>query len=286
MANHHELEPSIILPIPQPTARTVIAICFIAALLILLGILPGTLGFERFFESLSYFSPTWLVILMFVPPIAFFARLAFPPRGSLPRLEVSRSRIRIVPGRVARMFSETAVEIALAPQAKEIRLCRVFGDGLRLVVRDADGAERQIRATSMDYLNSRDAEVLAEGISAAIGLPVLLVAKRRREDGSLEETLWKPTSGEAKAVSGTVLATIAIPLVGGAVVGLLWPSPAVMLAVGLGLWLSQMSILVLLARWIQPRAKFPILYSLTTVFSFAAVYGLVLFGIGLISRRY
>jgi len=50
-------------------------------------------------------------------------------------------------------------------------------------------------------------------------------------------------------------------------VGILWPSPAVMLAVGLGLWLSQMSFLVLLARCNGSKAKFPTLYFTDDVFT-------------------
>jgi hypothetical protein len=284
MANHSAHEAPTILTIPQPAARRVIAISFIAVFLALFTTLPSKLGFGGFFKSLFHFSATWLVMSMFAAPIAFFARLAFPPRKSLPRLEVSRSYIRVVPGRIARLFAETAVEIALAPQAKEILLCRVIGDGLRLIVRDADGAERQIRATSMDYLSARDAQVLAEGISGAIGLPVLLLARGRRADGAIRETSWIQPSGGAGAAIGAAVATVAIPFVGGAVVGILWPSPAVMLAVGLGLWLCQMGTLIVIGRLVQPRAKFPTLYSLKTVFSFAAAYGLALVAVRLFLR--
>jgi hypothetical protein len=46
-----------------------------------------------------------------------------------------------------------------------------------------------------------------------------------------------------------------------------------MLAVGPGLWLSQMSLLFLLVRRPGSKAEFPTLYSLATVFTFAATYG-------------
>jgi hypothetical protein len=68
-------------------------------------------------------------------------------------------------------------------------------------------------------------------------------------------------------------------------VGVLWPSPAVMLAVGLGLWLSQLSLLFLLARRTGSKAKSPTLYSLTTVFTFAATYGFAVVVIGFMFGR-
>jgi hypothetical protein len=226
---------------------------------------------------------------MMGPAIAFFAWLAFPPRGSMPRLEISRSRIRVVPGRIARLFAETAVEIDLSPKSRDILLCHIvwqgLGDGLRLVVRDGDGTEREIRATSMDYLSARKAQKLAEGISAATGLPVQLLIRRRQADGPVLETSWNPPSGRTGVVRGAAVAIGAVPFVGGAIVGVLWPSPAAMLVVGLGLWISQMSLLFLLARRTGSKAKSPTLYSLTTVFTFAATYGFAVVVIGFMFGR-
>jgi hypothetical protein len=182
----------------------------IAIFLAAFAILPYKLGFERFFESLAYFSATWLVMFIFGPAIAFFAWLAFPPRGSMPRLEISRSRIRVVPGRIARLFAETAVEIDLSPKSRDILLCHSvwqgLGDGLRLVVRDGDGTEREIRATSMDYLSARKAQKLAEGISAATGLPVHLLIRRRPArwagSGNLMESAIRMDGSSSRGCGG------------------------------------------------------------------------------------
>lgn len=260
--------------IPQPAIRQIVAIAGIAIFLALLSIVPLKPGFERFVDSLACVSATWLVISLLALPVAFFARPAFPPRGSLPRLEVSRSCIRVVPGRIARLFAEAAVEIALSLHSREILLCHSlwqgYGDGLRLVVRDADGAERQIRATAMDYLGARDAQMLADGVSAAVGLPVRLLTRSRQADGSIQEASWRPPSRRARMVTGAAQARGFVPLVGGAVVGGLWPAPAAIPAVGLGLWMSRMGLLFLLARCAGSRAQFPTLYSLTSVFTFGA----------------
>jgi hypothetical protein len=132
MTDRTPSEAPTILVIPQPAVRRRIAMFAVAIFLAVFAILPYKLGFEKFFESLAYFSATWLVMFMFGPAIAFFAWLAFPPRGSMPRLEISRSRIRVVPGRIARLFAETAVEIDLSPKSRDILLCHSVWQGLEM----------------------------------------------------------------------------------------------------------------------------------------------------------
>jgi hypothetical protein len=283
-----EHEATLSIAIPQPAFRRVIAIAAIVFFLAVFAILPFKLGCEGFLESLTYFSATWLVILMFTPPIALFAWLAFPPLSSLSRLEVSQNTIHIVPGRIARWLAETPVEIALTDQSKEILLCHELwqglADGFRLVVRARDGAEREIRATPMDYLNARDAQVLVTWISASTGLPALLLARRRQADGTVQETSWNPPSRRVRLTSGAALSLGALPFIGGAVMGSLSPAPGVIVAIGLGLWLSQMGVLFLLTCGAGARKKFPVPYSLTTIFTFAAAYGLAVVAVGLIFR--
>jgi hypothetical protein len=68
-------------------------------------------------------------------------------------------------------------------------------------------------------------------------------------------------------------------------VGYFLPRPAVIVIIGLVLWLGQM-----LASWActhllyYAKEKYPTLYSLTTVFTFAAAYGLAVVFVGYISR--
>lgn len=281
-----EREVPTILVIPQPAFRRAVAIATIVLFLAIFSILPWKLGFERFFESLTYFSATWLVIILMGLPVALFARLAFPPRHSLARLEVSRDCVRVVPGKVARLFAEKSGEIDVTPQTREILLChnvwQGLGDGLRLVVRAADGTERQIRATAMDYLNAQDARKLADGISMATGLPVLLSIRRQQTDGTVQDAPWSSQSRRTRLVHGAELAMVAVPFIGGAVAGGLWPIPLVIVVVGLGLWLSQMGVLFLLARCAGLRQKFPAPYSLTTLITFAAAYSLAVVVVGFI----
>jgi hypothetical protein len=289
MTDQTEPDSPTILVIPQPVVRPVIASAAVVVVLSLFAIMPWQLGFERFFDSLASLSATWLVIFMFVPLIAFFTWLGFPPRSFLPRLEVTRSCIRVVPGRIASFFADVPVEIGLTSDSSEILFChnawQGLADGLRLVVRTGDGTERDIRATSIDYLSARQAQRLGEGITTAIGLPVLLLKRRRQADGTIREISLSPPPRSSRIASGAALATGVVPFIGGSVVGAFWQTPALIISVGLGLWLSQIVALSLLARWRGSRAKYPTLYSLTTVFTFSAAYGLAVVVVGYIFGR-
>lgn len=70
-----------VLAVPQPVVRPMIASTTAVIFLSLFAILPWKLGIERFLASLAYFSATWLVILMFAPPIAFFYLACIPTSG-------------------------------------------------------------------------------------------------------------------------------------------------------------------------------------------------------------
>jgi len=289
MADQEDLGVPCVFVIPQPAVRRVIAITTVAFFLADFAILPFKLGVDRFLGSLAHFSATWVLLLMLVLPIGIFVRLAFPSRNSLPRLEVARDRIRVVPGRIARLFAEAPVEIAFTPQTREILLChnvwQGLGDGLRLIVRGENGAEKEIRAVPIDYLSPLDAQTLAKGILAATGLPVRLLTRRRQADGTIQEAPWAPPSRSTRMIGGTALAMGAIPFVGGAIVGALWPLPAVIVEVGLVLWLIQISVVFLLARYVGSRAKFLTPFSLATVFTFAAAYGIAVVAVGFIFRN-
>ena len=89
MSDQTEHEIITVLVVPQPSVRPIIASAMVGVFLSLFAILPWKLGFEKFLDSLAYFSAP-VVILMFAPPIAFFMWLAFLPRGFLSRLEVTR----------------------------------------------------------------------------------------------------------------------------------------------------------------------------------------------------
>jgi hypothetical protein len=118
----------------------------------------------------------------------------------------------------------------------------------------------------------------------ASGLSALLLPRSRQADRTAQDVSWDPKSRTAKMLIGSALALGTVPFAGGAVIGVLRPTPAVIVAVGLGLWLSENGVLFLLARWAGSRAKLPPLRFLTSVIPFAAVYGVVVIAVGSILR--
>ena len=177
--------------------------------------------------------------------IAFLLRLAFPPRGALPRLQIRHDSVRFIPGRVARhLFAEPAIE-ALLRLDREILLCYSFleelPDGYRLIIRAADETEREVRARFLTLLDAKECRKIVEGITGATALPVRLVIRRRLADGTVQETPWMPLAPNAiisGAFSGVTLG--AVPYIGGITIGYLLPRPAVIVAVGFALWLGRM----------------------------------------------
>jgi hypothetical protein len=64
-----------------------------------------------------------------------------------------------------------------------------------------------------------------------------------------------------------------VPYIGGITIGYLSPHPAVIVAVGLALWFAQMLAIFAFRRRRKTPSKYPIQYSLTTLFTFGAAYG-------------
>jgi len=71
-----------------------------------------------------------------------------------------------------------------------------------------------------------------------------------------------------------MIAIASVPYLGGFEVGYLLPSPSTIAAIGVALWLGQLLAVYGCARWYGMRTKNTKLYAITTVFGFAAAYGL------------
>lgn len=238
----------------------------------------------------------WLVIglgVAFAFPIAFFLRLAFPPRSAQGRLQARRDSVSFIPGRVERRFlGEPVIEAAVTPQSKEILLCHSFfqelPDGYRVIIRAVDETEREVRVKflALSTIDAQQCQEIAEGMSAATGLPVRFVIRRQLTDGTLQETPWIPAPRKAISASGFArLTVVAAPYLGGIAVGYILPRPAIIVAVGGALWLGQM-LAILLAAGRATRTKYSTLYWLTTIFTFGATYGFVVVAVAYIFRAH
>ncbi len=206
--------------------------------------------------------------------------LAFPTRHAQARLEVRYGSVSFIPSpRDGSFFGKTARGCGRYTSiARDSFLPQFFEgmpDGFKLIVCGTDEPEREIKVTFPFILTRRIARNIAEGTTAATGLPVRLVI-RRLTGGTVQETPWIPIAPKANTARGLASATVgAVPFIGGITVGYLLPRPSIIVAVGLALWLVQLLAISACARWLyHTPAKHSILYSLTTLFTFGAAYGL------------
>jgi hypothetical protein len=198
----------------------------------------------------------------------------YSSRGT--RLEFACDGLRFVPNRVMRLIGEPATFVAITPQSAEIILCHSFWqerpNGWRIIVRTANGAEHELGGNAGLYLRAADVNTLAKAITQTTGLPVRVVIRRTPLNGAVEETPWTPPNTKTNTLIGFGLASACLPLVGGISMGWLSPRPAIVVVVGLALWLCMMLALFLLARTEPSRKKFPTLHALTTLVTFSATY--------------
>ena len=216
----------------------------------------------------------WLLDIGLVAGIALFLRLGFPPRGAQPSLQFRRDRVRFTPGEIERLSAEPVVEAAITAQSKEILLCRDFfeelHDGYRVIIRATDGTECGVGAGFLRLDSKKSREIVA-GITSSTGLPVRLIIRRRLGAGTVQETQWIPPAPKANIVRGFAAVTIVVvPFIGGIIVGYVLPRPAIIVTVGLALWIGQMLATYVLAHTDRTQTKYPLLYSLTTIFTFGA----------------
>jgi hypothetical protein len=175
-----------------------------------------------------------------------------------------------------RLIGEPATFVAITPQSAEIILCHSFWqerpNGWRIIVCTANGDEHVLGGNAGLYLRAADVKTLAKAITQTTGLPVRVLIRRTLLHGAVEEIPWTPPNTKANTLMGFGLASACLPFVGGITLGWLSPRPAIVVAVGLALWLCMMLALFVLARTDPSRKKFPTLYSLTTLVTFSATY--------------
>ncbi len=263
-----------------PLAATALFLYFLVSI----PVSVGTRGFTNH-------PALWLLEIGFVGAVALQLWLAFPQRRTQARLEVLRESIKFIPRRMDRRFLGAQVtEVRVTARSSEILFCRSrfegMPDGVRLIVRGSDEPERELEVKFSFILDAQDCRTIAEGIIAATGLPVRLVTRTRLMDGSIQETPWTPPEPNTNFTRGSVMAAIwAVPYIGGVIVGYVLPRPATIVIIGLVLWLGQMLAASACAHWLfHTREKYPTLYSLTTVFTFGAAYGLAVVFVGYIIR--
>lgn len=282
-------EPFVFYITPSVVFR-VIVLAYAALPLLIFTQLILKVGLSHLVDRFRSYPPLWWLVILGVASVAFGLRLTFPPRRTQAMLHIRKDSVRFTPRRMdQRLSGESVVEAAVTVQSREILLSHNFFEGLpngyRIIVRGADEPEREVRVKFYKIPDAQDCRNIAEAITAATGLPVRLVTRRRLMDGTVQETPWMPVAPRTNRSRGFALATIAaVPYVGGIIVGYLLPRPAIIAGVGLALWCGQMLAVLACGRLYGTRTKFPTLYSLTTVFTFGAAYGLAVVVVGFVLR--
>lgn len=230
-------------------------------------------------KSFRSYPALWWSMLMLVLIVAFLFRSAFPSREALARLQARHDRVSFVPRRSdRRLWGEPVIEAAVTPQSAEILLCHSFceefPDGYRVIVRGPHEPEQEIRVNFLSVLDAQDCRTISEGITAATGLPVRLVIKRMR-GGAVQETPWIPIAPKEIRARGTAIGVLSVvPFLGGPTVGFLRSRSTAVVIIGLVLWLTQiLAVFAWAKRHASGTARSP-LYSLSTIFTFGAAYGL------------
>ena len=273
----------------RPRRVRAIPLFFIGFIAACMGYLVAGVGFDDLVAGFRAQPALWLLALVLAAVVALMVRYAFPARGSQPRLEIGRESFRLVPSLVMRRwFGEPISEIAIPQNAREIVLCDRFlqevPDGFWIIVRSADDAEREIGFGSFALLARRRAVELQQGIENATGLPVRLAIRRRQADGTVVESVWPANRSRARGYLASV--TGVLPFAGGIVVGYFLPRPAVIVAVGAALWAAGMVAIYASARARHDTKNFPTAYLLSSLFTFAASYGVAIVIVGYMFRAH
>lgn len=282
-------EPFVVYITPSVGFR-VIPLAYIAFLLLEAARFPSTIGLGRLADGFRNYPVLWWLIVLLVASLAFALRLAFPRRRSHARLQIQHDGVTFIPRRVDRyLFAEPGTEAPITPQSNEILLCHSFleglPDGYRVIVRGDDESEREMRVRFYAVPDVQDCRTIVESMTAVTGLPVRLVIRRRLMDGTVQETPWIPITRKANTSRSFVIVTTgATPFIGGIIIGYLQPRPAIIAVTGVALWCGQMLATFAYARSNLTRTKFPVLYALTTVFTFGAVYGLAIVIVAFVLR--
>jgi hypothetical protein len=279
-----------IFAIPSPRIRRGLALGSAVIFLLIAAWIPLAFGLSRFPFVLRAHPALWWLFVESVVAIALFLRLAFPPQSTLARLEFCRDCVSFIPDRMTRrLFADPVIRASITPQSREILFCHSIprelqeGYGYTVKVCAADKSERSIKAGYLTLHNAKENERFAKRIASVTDLPVRFITRRRLANGTVEESPWTPPVHKAKILIATV-AFGAVPYIGGIAVGYLWPHFPAIFATGLCLWFCQL--LAMYACADHKATRYSAFYALSTIFTFAAAYGVTACLVAYIFRRF
>ncbi len=150
-------------------------------------------------NSLFWFLWIWGMLLWAMPLV-----VAIQPRKLRGRVQFTSKEVIFTPNLFMRQL-EPSIAISIGDEASEILICRGSQDtypwslsdrkdypkGFRILLRSANGRDRELKVETGDRLNARQAKMLSNGIAASARLPVRFV-RREIASGSVREIPWSP----------------------------------------------------------------------------------------------
>lgn len=223
--------------------------------------------------------------------IGFFIVLAFLPRSWRAGLEFGQGHVRLIPRPILRWIDEPSyVDMALGSRMQEIIICRGTRNnspfGFRVILRAAGVPDREFKVESGDDLNAREAKALTDGIIAATGVPVRLIERKARKDGTVREGIWTPAGKSMLWIELARVIAVALPFVSGGVAGELRPSYGVVAIAAIAVWSFQSLGVFLFNRFTHKRRKFAASKWLLSFFNFVLEYATTYAFVSLLFHRH
>jgi hypothetical protein len=294
MSSSIESVPKFVYSIPVPSVSRNIALTAATFFLCILASFPLELGLTQSIDSISDDPLLWLLLAaMLGSGAAFCLVLAFSPKNWRARIEFAREQIRYFPTPVLRLLGEPASEMPVTSDVREVFICQGRQDsfqsfffwtrpqecsyGFRIMVRSKDGHTRELRVSTADRMNARQAKALSDGIMAATGLPVRMIKREFSDTGALREVSWNPVGRSVHLGGLAKLSIVVTPFIGGIAIGIMHANGVTVVTVGICLWLLQTLAAYLYASISRQWLKFAAPYWVTTTVSFVASYAVMFF---------
>lgn len=265
--------------IPFPFAvRALAAATAVALFAILFGIPLIDLGAARMVETFSSDSVVWAILgALDGSLIGFFMVLAFLPRSWRAGLEFGQDRVQLIPRPVLRWIDEpSSVDMAFGSRMQEIIICRGTRNnspfGFRVILRAVGVPDREFKVETGDDLNAREAKVLTDGIIAATGVPVRLIERNARKDGTVREGIWTPAGKSRIWIELAKVIAVALPFVCGGVAGVLRPGYVDVAIAAIAVWSVQSLGVLLFNRFNHRQRTFRASKWLLSFFNFVLEY--------------
>jgi len=264
--------------IPVPPSIQAFLLVFSAFLMmIFFGVPLHQFGLAGTIRSFSSDLGVWLIMAaMFLPLLALFICLAYPPRSWLARLEFERECIRLVPKPPLRWIGEPTKEIPIDPSSNELILCAGNADGapygFRVIARGLNHRLQELNVASGARLTARQAKALSKGVAASIGVRLQLIQREFDDAGALREVPWAPSQGSDRLRSFGKVALAVSPFASGVAVAALRAGLPIAACAGFAIWLMQSAFLYFYTRASCEKRRFPTLLWLSTLITFSSLY--------------